>query len=68
MVVTVCSGIACTLRCAVTAEIAEGSLVALRLSRGPGPLQVRWAYAESRDVPEIAFAFIGYLNERQPFS
>ncbi len=62
------AGIACTLRCAVTAEIAEGSLVPLHLLRGPGQLEVRWAYAESREVPEIAFAFIGYLNERQPFS
>lgn len=61
-------GIACSLRCAVVAEITEGSLVPLDMSIGPGALQVRWAYAENREIPEIAFSLIHYLEARQPFS
>tara|TARA_R110000868_G_scaffold61059_12_gene185773 strand:+ start:822 stop:1727 length:906 start_codon:yes stop_codon:yes gene_type:complete len=61
-------GFTCSLRCAVEPEIAAGTLVPLDLSSGPGPLQVRWAYAENREIPEIAFTLIRYLNDRRPFS
>lgn len=61
-------GIACTLHCAVTHELADGSLVALNLSREPAPLQVRWAFDEARELPRVAFAFIHYLKDSRAFA
>lgn len=61
-------GVACSLHCAVEPELAEGSLVRLHLADGLGPLQVRWAYAQNREIPQIAFSLIRYLEEQQPFS
>ena len=60
-------GIACSLRCAVEGELTDGSLVPLHLANGPGALQVRWAYAKDREIPEIAFSLIRYLEEKKAF-